>query len=84
MQGYEWPEKRNNKETGYIRAIRNQLTSNLSILLPTLQRTIAVEFDYQLQQCTKFHGKRGLRRYISCAEFRQTFASFGSSLRSNR
>ena len=56
MKGYTWPDQRVIDELGFVRAIRTLLTRHLSILLPSINQTITLEFERQLNKCKGLYG----------------------------
>ena len=50
---YEWPDRRGEDSIGFNRALRSLLTNNLANILPTIQQTLAREFDARVANCER-------------------------------
>ena len=58
MQGFEWKDQRGVEGTGFVRALRCLMTSQLPNLLPSLRCTLENEMMAELKHCQTFKGEQ--------------------------
>lgn len=57
MYGFEWQDQRGVEGTGFVRALRSRLTSQLPSLLPRLYESVSASFDERLRSCPTQRGE---------------------------
>ncbi|KAL8992990.1 MAG: hypothetical protein Q9169_006680 [Polycauliona sp. 2 TL-2023] len=65
MHGFEWKDQRGVEGTGFVRALRCLMTSQLPNLLPSLRCTLENEMMAELKQCRTVKGAKHLKVFPS-------------------
>ncbi|MCJ1394808.1 hypothetical protein MMC18_007688 [Xylographa bjoerkii] len=63
MHGFEWKDQRGIEGTGFVRALRTLLTSNLPKLVPILSLAIESQFELELSKQRVINGYRRMPVY---------------------